>query len=170
MSTPAYAWKTSSRHSISAQVAGEEISRLRDEVGDEFFTPADVVDAARPPSSPLHPEFEWDDRKAATEFRNDQARHLIDHITVVETQSPSDQWTRAFVSVRTEDGPRFTSTAYAFSVPSLREDVLNQALSDLRTFERRYNQFVELAHAIDVLKVAVTKAKRRIRTTEKMAA
>jgi hypothetical protein len=36
-----------------------------------------VVDAARDPSSALHPCFEWDDTAAAHEHRLDQARRLI---------------------------------------------------------------------------------------------
>jgi len=39
--------------------------------------PADVVNAARSPSSPLHPYFDWDDSSAAEKYRLDQARALI---------------------------------------------------------------------------------------------
>jgi len=39
--------------------------------------PADVVNAARPKSSPLHRYFDWDDRSAAEKYRLDQARALI---------------------------------------------------------------------------------------------
>jgi hypothetical protein len=39
--------------------------------------PADVVEAARDPESPLHSHFNWDDSDAAEKFRLMQARTLI---------------------------------------------------------------------------------------------
>lgn len=46
------------------------------------LTPKDVVDAARPPSSPLHPFFEWDDETAAESWRIETARELIRSVRV----------------------------------------------------------------------------------------
>lgn len=47
--------------------------------------PADVVDAARRPDSPLHSHFEWDDSAAAEKFRLDQARALIRTVKIEVT-------------------------------------------------------------------------------------
>jgi len=44
---------------------------------DGRLLPADVVNAARPTNSPLHPHFDWDDSSAAEKYRLDQARTLI---------------------------------------------------------------------------------------------
>ncbi len=41
------------------------------------LAPADVVDAARDPESPLHSHFTWDDTEAAEKYRLSQARTLI---------------------------------------------------------------------------------------------
>lgn len=158
----AYAWKHNSRHKIQAQVAGEEISRIRDDRG-LFFTPSDIVEEASPDDAILHPEFEWDDEKAAHEYRKDQARHLIDHVVVVKVDTEPQDFVRAFVSIRTEEGPRYTETAYAFSVPDLREDVLSQAMADMRTFERRYHQYLDLAKVMDMARLAISKARKRIK-------
>lgn len=38
--------------------------------------PRDIVDAARPTDAPLHPYFEWDDRRAAESFRQVQASRM----------------------------------------------------------------------------------------------
>ncbi|MFO0271514.1 MAG: hypothetical protein ACK53W_13385 [Gemmatimonadota bacterium] len=55
---------------------------------DGRIVPAEVVDAARDPTSPLHGHFEWDDTVAAERHRLDQARQLIRqsmlHVTVRE--------------------------------------------------------------------------------------
>lgn len=47
--------------------------------------PADVVDAARDPASPLHAHFEWDDSAAAEKYRLDQARTLIRSVKIEVT-------------------------------------------------------------------------------------
>lgn len=158
----AYAWKPNSRHSIPAQTAGEEISRIRKERG-SFFTPEDVVTESEPEDAVLHPEFEWDDKRAAVEYRKEQARHLVDHVVVIEESTPKEEWIRAFVSVRTNEGPRFTSTEYAFSIPSLREDVLSQVLNDFRVFERKYRQYLDLAQTYAELRKSVAAAERRLK-------
>jgi hypothetical protein len=47
------------------------------------LTPRDLVEAARDPESPLHAVFEWDDDKAADDWRIEQARRLIRSIKVM---------------------------------------------------------------------------------------
>lgn len=46
------------------------------------LTAHDVVRAARNPESPLHSCFEWDDSKAAEQWRLEQARSLIRSVEV----------------------------------------------------------------------------------------
>lgn len=45
-------------------------------------TPGAVVKAAKPPSSPLHPAFEWNDSTAANNYRLHQAASLIKTVHV----------------------------------------------------------------------------------------
>lgn len=49
------------------------------------LAPADVVEAARDPQSPLHSHFEWDDTDAARKYRLDQARTLIRSVKIEVT-------------------------------------------------------------------------------------
>lgn len=49
---------------------------------DGRLDPADVVEAARDPASPLHGYFEWDDTEAARQHRLGQARQLIRRIKI----------------------------------------------------------------------------------------
>lgn len=46
------------------------------------LTPAEVVDAARNPKSPLHAYFEWDNDRAADAYRLGQARQLIRSVKI----------------------------------------------------------------------------------------
>ena len=47
-----------------------------------------LVDAARPKTSPAHPAFEWDNRKAGDEYRLIQARNYIRRVTITRDEEP----------------------------------------------------------------------------------
>jgi hypothetical protein len=56
----------------------DEISEWLSSIeSDGRITPEKVVDAARDPDCPAHDLFEWDDAKAASKYRLDQARELL---------------------------------------------------------------------------------------------
>jgi hypothetical protein len=65
--TAQYQWGDGRERPVSAQIIGEQLAILREKLGRDP-TAAEVVDAARDPDSPLHPLFEWDDKKAARSF------------------------------------------------------------------------------------------------------
>jgi hypothetical protein len=157
---PAYAFKPGFFKPVSAQVVGEEIERIRLERG-AFFQTDDLVDGGRREDSILHPAFEWDSEIGAEEWRKQQARQLISHITIVDENKPPDEQMRAYVSVPTSVGPRYTTVAHAFAVPELRACVLSQALADLETFKRRYECFIELAESLAAVEKVSAKLRRR---------
>jgi len=70
---------------INAQTAGEELARIEQQNG--ALKAPDVVDEARPKDALLHPAFEWNDQVAAELHRQDQARHLIRAVQVVNSDS-----------------------------------------------------------------------------------
>jgi hypothetical protein len=108
--------------------------------------PGMLVEAARSERSPLHPLFEWDDTKAASDWRTHQARMVISKIRVVveEQETPVP----AFVHVRqiTDEGVSegYMSTARAMAGPT-RDAVIRDALSQLQGLRRRYESLSELA-------------------------
>lgn len=164
----AYAWKEGARGAVPAQLAGDEIARIRDGQGG-YVTPSAVVLAARPQGAPLHPAFEWDDRRAAVAHRLDQARYLIRSIVIIE--HVDQQPVRAFVSVtiRGEDNPgtlvAYTSFDNAMSDPDMQEQLMAQARADMRAFERKYDQLVDLTRTIQVFNralLAVEQGKRKL--------
>lgn len=60
---------------MSTENVAERLLELERDNG--RLAPADVVDAARDPTSPLHSHFTWDDSEAAEKYRLMQARTLI---------------------------------------------------------------------------------------------
>lgn len=68
---------------MSMREVAEVLGRLEHPNGD--LDPADVVEAARDPASPLHPFFEWNNDEAAEQWRIGQARLLIRRVKIQVT-------------------------------------------------------------------------------------
>ena len=143
-----YVWKDGSRFPVSAQVAGDELSRLASESGDDVdnIKPARVVEESRPDEAPLHPCFEWDDETAAERYREDQARSLIRCVRVVEVSGDEEKQQICYVAVTTpEAGNCYVPMSQVMSDDDLRRQALRSAVSLLRGVQERYGHLSELA-------------------------
>lgn len=142
-----YRWKPGyPTRELDAQTVGDELEAIRGAHG--AITPDLVVEAATPEDAPLHPAFEWDDTKAATEHRRAQARGLIRAVVIQHPRHPNtpEATVRAFVAVRAQDSQRvYTSTVEALEDEDLRLQVLARAMNDLLAWRRRYRALQELA-------------------------
>ena len=143
---------------VSAQIAGEELEKI--EARDGEVTPKAVVDAARPVDSALHRVFEWDDEKAAEQYRLSQASTLIRCITVKPAPEESIKGpVRMFVNCNPIDNGQKKIGSYinyrsAFEDPETREVILSNAKYELRVFRNKYSKLKELAkvfESIDML-------------------
>lgn len=140
-----YQWTSGAHCSVPAQTAGEEMERIRVRQNGRLEA-ADVVRESRDPAAPLHPEFEWDDDKAADAYRVEQAKYLIRHIAVeMQTRQGDDTPVRAFVSVVRDSDRSYTSTAHALSDVELRQQVLASAWRELESWRNRHAELTELA-------------------------
>lgn len=140
-----YQWKAGAHIRIDAQKAGEELERIRIRQNGRLDQ-ANVLEAARKVTSPLHDHFEWDDGKAANAYRLDQAGHLIRCITVsMPKRGGDDAPVRAFVSVVRDADRSYTSTAHALSDSELRQQVLDSAWRELEAWRNRHAELTELA-------------------------
>ena len=146
-----YQWKSGSHVSIDAQAAGEEMEKLRTLYNGRLETQM-VVEAARDEHSPLHDHFEWDDTKAASAYRNDQAAYLIRCITVeVDNGLGLASPVRAFVSVKRDEDRSYTSVQHALSDSELRAQVLASAWAELEAWRKRHAELIELAKVFAVI-------------------
>jgi hypothetical protein len=145
--TMVYKWRNgASAGGLPAQVVGEQLESIRQSHNGRM-TPANVVEAARPETAPLHPAFEWDDAAAAESWRQEQARFIIRHVAVeVKKDEASEPKTiRAFVSLSEDKAQHYTSTVAAMSDPALRQQVLGRAWGELQAWRARYNELKEFA-------------------------
>lgn len=130
---------------VSAQEAGEELARIECEHGG--LTPELVVDASREESAPLHPVFEWDDKKAAERYRIVQAGSLIRNVTVKIEEVPRMEPVRAFVNIAPVGKRKgvFVSIKNAMTDEDGRETVVARAMEELERVKEKYKDLQELA-------------------------
>jgi hypothetical protein len=134
---------------VSAQVAGERLSELQQ--SHPTLSPKLIVEDARPEDAVLHPAFTWDDEKAAELHREWEARNLIKSIRVVETDAQDGEPHRAFINVITLESRGYMNSATVMSSDVLREQVLDHAKADLRSWRSRYRDLHELAELFAVV-------------------
>ncbi len=107
--------------------------------------PADVVEFARNPETALHACFEWDDTEAAQQWRIEQARAVIRCYVVVEDSKPAEP-VRAFVALRGDrkEGGGYRKFADVMSNEQLHAALMRDALTDLKSAQRRFAKLTEL--------------------------
>lgn len=163
-----YKWAAGSTFKTDAQIAGEYIEELRQE-NDGFVTPEMVWKAAEDPDSPIHDDFEWDERKAAENHWKERARNLVNHIVVVRTyDEPADEGLKAFISVVVSEKKRaYVDIGTVKSDEEMRQDLIDSILAQLKVFQKRYEQITEL----DAIWAEIRKAeKRRAKANKKKKA
>ena len=99
----------------------------------------------------MHSMFEWNDAQAAELYREQQARTIINSIEV-KLEGVSEP-VKAFVSLRIGGTERrYERTEIALANPKSREMVLNDALAELKAFERKYSTLAELSDVIAAIR------------------
>lgn len=139
-----YQWKPNSHIKVDPDVAGAVLERLRT-VNNGRLTQAAIVAEAQPKSSPLHDAFEWNDTKAAKQYRLEQASHMIRSIEVVRVVEGQNKPIRAFVNVVRDEDRSYTSVAHALSDRELRQQVIEQAWRELEAWRNRHAELIEFA-------------------------
>lgn len=146
-----YGWRAGSRIGIDAQRAGEAIERLTKK-HNGVLEAADIVEAARDDTSPLHNHFQWDDAAAAELYREDQARDLVRSLTVdISRSNLETKLIRAFVNVETGGERGYVTTATAMSSVDLRKQVIEKAFAELEAWRARHAELTELARIFSAI-------------------
>lgn len=128
---------------MASPAVAQELELVRKRHGG-ILRPADVVAFARDPQTALHAEFEWDDNKAAEQYRLEQARQIIRcAVRVVDEDSPP---VRTYVSLYSDRraGDSYRSLEDTLGDPQLRQQLLAQALREAESWRLRYERLAEL--------------------------
>lgn len=104
-----------------------------------LLAPGAVIRFAENPATALHEKFEWDNTKCGQEYRLWQARELIRvYVVVLKKDAPP---VRAYVSLqrdRVKPGGGYRAIANVMRSPTLRDELLREALAELNRWRAKY--------------------------------
>jgi glutamate synthase domain-containing protein 2 len=140
---PTYTYRAGYRPALKdPQAVGDKLQELRDK--HKGLTASIVIEDAKNKNSVLHGAFEWNDSKAAHEWRLHSARHLMRAVITKELDSSGEiRYQPAFVFVKTEEGPRYESLARVLDDDEMRLQVINRALKEFEQWQKRYKEYEE---------------------------
>jgi hypothetical protein len=119
------------------------------------LVPAIVIDRARSPRSPLHAVFQWDDTKAAAEFRLWQARELIQRTFRVISINGRGMKVRVFVSLKPDRycaGGGYREMTFVLANRDMRCQLLKDAIEEMKLFSEKYASLRELARVFQAIR------------------
>ena len=154
-----YAWRSGYSYRVPASTVGGVLEKIEKEKGQ--VTSEALLDYSRDEEAETHPLFEWDDSVAAEKYRLGQAGKIINQLEVelvyvplesteleVATREAAPISVSAFMNVApraTRCSAMFVSAEAAMSNKEMRKQVLANALQELQTFKRKYNNYKEFA-------------------------
>ena len=148
----AYQWKSGARIKGDAQASGELFEQLA--ATEKGLTAETLLEANKPKSAPLHNDYEWNDKKAAHEWRLHQSRNFIHSIVTVEVQEDQNaaqaEPLRAFFI--TTEKHKYEPLTAIVEEQSKYDRLLETALSELLAFKRKYEALTELQPVFDAMK------------------
>lgn len=140
-----YSWNGPQRK-VSAQKVGEHLEEI--EQRDGTVTKEAFLESARPSDSPMHPLFEWNDKKAAEKWRLQQSNQIINCLLVEVVDESGDEpevrTLNAYVNIEKRGNGKasFINIRSAASNAETRDHVIDNALRDLRWIQRKYDDFL----------------------------
>lgn len=135
-----YTWKEGTRHKVDPNIAGAVCAKME---AAGTLTAGNLVEASRPKTAPLHSEFEWNNTKAADEWRKHQARNIINGLVIVTEPETPAQGVRAFFKI-VADEPNYESVVTIVKQEDKYEALKQAALRELIAVQRKYKQISEL--------------------------
>jgi len=122
-----------------AQKVGEELELVK---AKGVLNPQSVLERAKNKKSILHNLFEWDDTKAAEEYRIKQAMNIVSNIIEVTIIKGEKVEERAFFSVTVKkDENVYVSLTEAITTPSYRIQLLKEMETTLENLLRLIKLF-----------------------------
>ena len=148
-----YQWKIPSlAKNIPVDSAVEEFKRVEVKYG--AITPENIVDAARPKSAILHPAFEWDDNRAAEQYRLQQARNVINNVEVKIISDSEERTLSVYEIVTVKDDGRQYKHIETFTINDI-EQIKNATIESLKQLTHKLKIYKEFDKVIDLLQEAV---------------
>lgn len=148
-------------------ITKDEFAELNDLIERGLLRPKAVLEKAISPKSALHNRFTWDDTKAGRLWRLEEAKRLVVQVKVELQPDPERPpvKVRAFVSLANDRvaGGGYRPIATVLEDVDLRGQLLQTALAELQTLQKRYRHLSELATVFAELDAVVARQQRKRR-------
>ena len=142
-----YKWKLAGLgNGVDVALVVEELTRLQKI--NRILTPEVVVRAAEDNNSILHKLFEWDDNKAAYNWRLQQARTILNNIEVTIITDGEPREIAVFEVTTRSEGYKSVDTFTNEDVDFVRASILRQ-LNTMKSKLKTYKEFDKVLFYID---------------------
>ncbi len=143
-----YEFKKGSRINLNAEKTYEELQTIKRNNISNILEPPEVVEYARNnPQSELHKGFEWNDSKAAEQYRLQQARQIIYNIRIIQVEDDVNVDVAKTVEyipyTHLDTISGYKSTIEVYKNEEDYEQLKQQAYRDLLYWSKKYNNIVE---------------------------
>lgn len=132
---------------VDPQKAVDEIERIKRIYG--AITAENIVSEAQKPDCILHALFEWDDTKAAEQFRLQQARNLINNIVVTVVHNNEKKEVGAY-EIATISGERQYTSIDTLTMQDV-EEIKKVVLRELNYLKNKLSFYSDLKPTIEHL-------------------
>jgi hypothetical protein len=138
---------------LSNEAVSELSAAIEELIAQGKCTPQALVDSARDAASVLHKYFEWDDAKAAEQYRLTQARYYMRSINIeYVTEECGIIEMRAFVPTYVDgQGNLWKPAVEVAATEEGMEQLLRAARRELRAFTKKYAALRAYAQATSML-------------------
>lgn len=138
------------------------------------LTPKIVLEEARNKSHPLHPCFEWSNKKAAEAYRLTQASKLIQCVFVEKQVDGKNIPVRAFINIRTDEKGHLSTNPFAKGTSSyvsineamtddyLKKYTVDIALRDLEYLIDKYNNLQALSSLFNTIRKKIKQIRKKV--------
>jgi len=137
-----------------AQEIGEFISNVEDK------STTGILDAIRQNKKHTIAEYiEWNNKIASEQYRLQQVRNIVNHITVEVVEIGDKLPLRMFYSVRIPENntPVYMDYESVASDKFTLDQIINRAKIELENWIERYQQYSQLENIVSVIKKALRK-------------
>jgi len=142
-----YKWKLAGLgKGVDVALVVEELTRLQEV--NRILTPEVVVRAAEDNNSILHKLFEWDENKAASNWRLQQARTILNNIEVTIITDGEPREIAVFEVTTRSEGYKSVDTFTNEDVDFVRASILRQ-LNTMKSKLKTYKEFDKVLFYID---------------------
>jgi len=155
-----YAYRLNNIKEVDADAVGKRLAQLRDKKKGRIQA-NDVVDECRSRTHPGHRMFEWDDSECGRLYREEQARELLEIVRFTDGKADSEP-RRLFLNlIDPKDKERsYRSVEDVMSSRDLQLQVLRAAERDLRLFESRYQELLDICALVRAARERISEARK----------